>query len=66
MKILITGGKGMFGRTLQQELSDFRIVVADLPEADITDAQGFDALLKKELPDAPQRSNTSRKRMRIW
>ncbi len=52
MKILITGGKGMLGRTLQQELSDFRIVVADLPEADITDAQGFDALLKKELPDA--------------
>ena len=36
MKILITGGKGMLGRTLQRELAEHEIVVADLPEWDIT------------------------------
>ena len=41
MKILITGGKGMLGRTLQQELAEHEIVVADLPEWDITDDTGF-------------------------
>ena len=38
MKILVTGGKGMLGRTLQHELADHEIVVADLPEWDILDA----------------------------
>ena len=52
MKLLVTGGKGMLGRTLQQELREFEICIADLPEADITDAAGFDAFLKKERPDA--------------
>ena len=41
MKILITGGKGMLGRTLQKELAEHEIVVADLPEWDITDDTGF-------------------------
>ena len=36
MKVLITGGKGMLGRTLQKELAGHEIVVADLPEGDIT------------------------------
>lgn len=36
MKIVITGGKGMLGRTLQRELAGHEIVVADLPEWDIT------------------------------
>ena len=39
MKILVTGGKGMLGRTLQRELGGrdgHEIVVADLPEWDIT------------------------------
>ena len=52
MKILLTGGKGMLGRTLSTELSDFEIIPTDLPEGDITDAASFDALLKKHLPDA--------------
>lgn len=51
MKLLITGGKGMLGRTLQQEFSDCEIVVADLPEADITDAAGFDAFLAEADAD---------------
>ena len=38
MKILITGGRGMLGRTLQKELVGNELIVADLPEWDITDA----------------------------
>ena len=42
MKILITGGKGMLGRTLQRPLgAGNEIVVADLPEWDITDDAAF-------------------------
>ena len=52
MKVLLTGGKGMLGRTLCAELTDFEIIPTDLPEADITDAAGFDALLKQIKPDA--------------
>lgn len=52
MKIMLTGGKGMLGRTLCSELTDFEVIATDLPEADITDAAGFDALLKKIAPDA--------------
>ena len=52
MKVLLTGGKGMLGRTLCTELTDFEVIPTDLPEADITDAAGFDALLKQIKPDA--------------
>ena len=52
MKVLLTGGKGMLGRTLCAELTDFEVIPTDLPEADITDAAGFDALLKQIKPDA--------------
>ena len=52
MKILITGGKGMLGRTLQHELGgDNEIVVADLPEWDITDDAGFTAKTLEVQPD---------------
>ena len=51
MKILITGGKGMLGRTLQKELGgENEIVVADIPEWDITDA---DAFTEKTIAVAP-------------
>lgn len=36
MKILITGGKGMLGRTLQRRFAGHELFVADLPETDIT------------------------------
>lgn len=52
MKILLTGGKGMLGRTLCSELSEYEIIPTDLPEADITDSEGFDAVVKKYQPDA--------------
>ena len=51
MKLLITGGKGMLGRTLQEEFKVDDIVIADLPEADITDAAGFDTFLALNRPD---------------
>lgn len=51
MKILITGGKGMLGRTLQKEFSDCEVIIADLPEADITDAVSFDRFLAAASPD---------------
>ena len=52
MKIVVTGGKGMLGRTLQRSLADHDVVVADLPEWDITDADGFMAKTLAEKPDA--------------
>ena len=51
MKILITGGKGMLGRTLCRKLSEHELVVADLPEWDITDDTGFFARAVAEKPD---------------
>ena len=51
MKILITGGKGMLGRTLQKELAEHEIVVADLPEWDITDDTGFVTKAGEAKPD---------------
>lgn len=52
MRIVITGGKGMLGRTLQNVLSEDELIIADLPEADITDAAGFDAFLAAADADA--------------
>ena len=51
MKIVITGGKGMPGRTLQKELAEHEIVVADLPDWDITDDEGFLRKLMAAAPD---------------
>ena len=51
MRVLITGGKGMLGRTLQRELAGNEIVVADLPEWDITDDTGFMTKMGEVAPD---------------
>ena len=52
MIVMLTGGKGMLGRTLCKVLSDFEVIPTDLPEADITDAAGVDALIARIKPDA--------------
>ena len=52
MRIVITGGKGMLGRTLQGILSEHELVVADLPEWDITNAVDFDQRLDACHADA--------------
>ena len=52
-KILLTGGKGMLGRTLCRELADeFDVIPTDLPEADITGLDNFSKVLDKYCPDA--------------
>ena len=51
MKILITGGKGMLGRTLQKELAEHELTIADLPDWDITDDMGFVARVNEVRPD---------------
>ena len=51
MKIVITGGKGMLGRTLQKEFSTEDVIVADLPDWDITDCDAFTSRLLAESPD---------------
>jgi len=52
MKVLLTGGRGMLGRTLCAELgAAYEMIPTDLPEADITDAAAFDALCRLHHPD---------------
>lgn len=52
MKILITGGKGMLGRTLKRRLEgENEILVADLPDWDITDDTRFFEQVQAAKPD---------------
>lgn len=51
MRILITGGKGMLGRTLQRKLAGHELFVADLPEVDILDRGGLSATCAAFRPD---------------
>jgi dTDP-4-dehydrorhamnose reductase len=53
MKVLLTGGRGMLGRTICRVLGDrFEIVPTDLPEADITDEECIDRVVAEARPDA--------------
>ncbi len=52
MKVMITGGKGQLGRTLQNVLVSNELYIADLPEHDVTDAAAVDALVARVRPDA--------------
>ena len=52
MKVLLTGGRGMLGRTLCNELTDFEVIPTDLPEVDITCLDSLDAAMQKFRPDA--------------
>ena len=51
MRILITGGRGMLGRTLQRRLAQHELAVVDLPEVDITDGQAIERAFQVFLPD---------------
>lgn len=51
MKLLITGGKGMLGRTLQRRLRQHELFVADLPEVDITDGRGVEQAVNAFRPE---------------
>lgn len=60
MKVLLTGGKGMLGRTILRVLNGktttddkrFEIIPTDLPEADITNEDCIDSVIKRYAPDA--------------
>ena len=52
MRILVTGGKGMLGRTLQRELRGHELFVADLPETDMLDAASLGAAFASFRPEA--------------
>ena len=52
MRILITGGKGMLGRTLCRELSGHDIFVADLPETDMLSPESLSAAFSSFRPQA--------------
>lgn len=51
MRILVTGGKGMLGRTLRHELSGHDLFAADLPEVDILDAASLRAAFRSFRPE---------------
>lgn len=52
MRILITGGKGMLGRTLKRRLEgENEILVADLPDWDVTDDTRFFEQVQAAKPD---------------
>ena len=53
MKVLLTGGNGMLGRTIVRVLGDaFDVVPTDLPDADVTDADSIDRAIAAARPDA--------------
>ena len=52
MRILVTGGKGMLGRTLQRELAGHVLSVADLPETDMLDASSLGSAFSSFRPEA--------------
>ena len=51
MKLFLTGGKGMLGRTLQRHLRQHELFIADLPEVDITDGPGVERAVAAFKPD---------------
>jgi dTDP-4-dehydrorhamnose reductase len=46
MRIVITGGLGQLGLALQDVLIDHDLVIVDLPETDITDAEAIEAVIQ--------------------
>jgi len=52
MRVLVTGGRGMLGRTLQRRLAEHELFVADLPETDILDRDAFCSACDSFRPDA--------------
>jgi dTDP-4-dehydrorhamnose reductase len=51
MRIIITGGKGVLGRTLCRNLARHELLVADLPETDITSPAAIDTVIRDFKPD---------------
>jgi len=52
MKLFLTGGKGMLGRTLQRRFQQHDLFIADLPEIDISDGRCVEQAVTAFKPDA--------------
>lgn len=52
MKVLITGARGMLGRTLCRTFTDFELLATDRDTMDITDAHAVDQVIRMHRPDA--------------
>lgn len=52
MRVLVTGGQGMLGRTISDVMTDVEVIPADKDEADIMDENGFEDALQRWVPDA--------------
>lgn len=50
-RILITGGKGMLGRTLRRRLARHELAIMDLPEVDITRCAQVQEMMQAFRPD---------------
>jgi len=51
MKILVTGSRGMLGRTLMRKLSGHELVGVDIGECDITDRVSVENLISSHRPE---------------
>lgn len=51
LKVLITGAKGMLGRTLCQNLNDVEVIATDRTELDISNAEETDEVIGAVAPD---------------
>lgn len=51
MKVLITGAKGMLGRTLARHLTEHELVCIDIQECDLTSATATHACIQEHRPD---------------
>jgi len=51
MKLFLTGGKGMLGRTLQRRFQQHELFIADLPEIDIVDGRCVEQAMTAFKPD---------------
>ena len=49
--VMLTGGKGMLGRTLCRELEGFEVIPTDLPGTDILQEDAFARQLDRTAPD---------------
>lgn len=51
MKILLTGGRGMLGKTLSSQWNEWEVIPSCRLDADITDAKKFDMFVEQLRPD---------------
>lgn len=51
MRILVTGARGMLGRTLSRHLADHELIPVDVEDFDLTDARATDLAVRNAQPE---------------